>query len=495
MTRVVVRADAGPAIGSGHVMRCVALIEALRARGADVELIGAGIPPAAAERLAAIGATSSGRVEADDLEMTASAARRGQFDDRWVVVDGYTFDRRYMQGLRDRHLRVAWIDDLNALDRFDCDLVLNPALGAERCAYAASPGTRVLLGASYSLLRQEFPVTATRQRAKASQIVVALGGADPGRLTPDVVRALRRADVDGCRAIVVVGPSNPHLDAVKAAASGATHITVVQSPPDLAGLLAESRLAITAAGTMTWELCALATPMMLLIVADNQLRGASAMQEARAADVIDARHGVDVDAVAGRITALWNDSNRLDTMAHVGTRIIDGRGAERAARWIVDGAQPASIAMRPARADDALQVWRINSEPSVRAQSFDPSPIPLDRHFDWFDRRLASAGARTYVFAREDELAAQIRYDRVDARAAELSFAVASPFRGLGLGTRVLHESWTTACADLRVPAVRGLVIQGNAASIAAFRRAGFRETGREERAGRTCLVFERRAA
>jgi len=94
-----------------------------------------------------------------------------------------------------------------------------------------------------------------------------------------------------------------------------------------------------------------------------------------------------------------------------------------------------------------------------------------------------------------EEVAAQIRYDRIDADRAELSFAVASAFRRGGLGTRLLTETWRRACDDLHVDEVRGLVMRDNTASLETFRRAGFVEAGAETREGRACVVFARRAA
>ena len=63
----------------------------------------------------------------------------------------------------------------------------------------------------------------------------------------------------------------------------------------------------------------------------------------------------------------------------------------------------------------------------------------------------------------------------------------------MGLGSRALTESWRVACHELGVAAVRGAVIQGNDASIAAFRNAGFVEAAQERRGDRDCVVFERR--
>ena len=501
MTRVIVRADAGPAIGSGHVMRAVALAEALHAHGADVGVIAAGLPPRAAAALSDAGVECLALLEAnagaEDADAAIAAARMGDAVARWVVVDGSHFDSIYMHRLLDAGLRVAWIDDLNVLPAYPCDVVVNPSLGAERCAYRSGPATRVLTGGTYAFLRRAFVGAALRRTpADPVRIVVALGGADPYRLTPRVLRAVLNAALRGVHVTVVVGPSNPNAEEVQHAAAGADRVTVVQDPGAWPSLLAGAALVITAAGITAWELAALGVPMILLVVVDGQLRGATAMEEAEAAEVVRACTPGDLDQLTARLTSLWDDSGRRLRMADRARRLIDGRGAARVARWIVDGARPDAIVMRPARREDALQVWRINSEPSVRAQSFDSSPIPLGRHFDWFDARLAEPTARMYLLVQEDEVAAQIRYDRLAGDGgAELSFAVASPFRRLGLGTRILADSWRGACDELKVSAVRGLVIAGNEASVAAFLRAGFTETGRETRAGHECQVFERRAA
>ena len=497
MMRVVIRADAGPAIGSGHVMRCLALAEALRARGATVHMIAAGAPARAAAALERIGATLTTRAAAtaDDAADVIAATEIGHADGRAVVVDGYHFGRDYMRALRGAGAQVIWIDDLNALGRFECDLVVNPTLGAERCSYETGEGARVLVGGTYAMLRDDVRAMAERQLSRMRRIVIALGGADPQQLTAHVLRAVRAARVPDAEIIAVVGPSNPGNAEVAAAAAGCPQVSVVQDPPDFASLLAHSTLVITGAGTMAWELAALGVPSILLVVADNQRRGASAMREAEAAEVLDASRAADLATLTDTVHGLWTDASRREALTVRGRRVIDGRGASRIARWIVDGPRPDAVRMRPATAEDALQVWRISSDPLVRSRSFDPSPIPLVRHFDWFDRLLASGRSRLYVFAVEDEVAAQIRYDRVDAGAVELSFAVASPFRRLRLGTRLLTDTWQAACRDLDVREVRGLVIRDNGPSVEAFRRAGFVQAGTETREGRECIVFAKRAA
>jgi UDP-2,4-diacetamido-2,4,6-trideoxy-beta-L-altropyranose hydrolase len=500
-TRVVIRADAGPDIGSGHVMRCAALAEALRARGADVVLLSRGLPPRLCGEMEAIGVATAAPTGAwpdtRDADETIALANDCAGDVRWVVVDGYHFDRGYMRTLVDAGLRVAWIDDLNMLGEFDCDLVINPTLGAEREAYVAASRTRTLMGATYALVRPAFGDLRRARENRSNQIVIMLGGADPQRLTPHVVRALLSADLDGYRVSVVVGPSNPHVDEVRSAAAGASNVEVLHDPADFPRRLADSILVITAAGGATWEVATLGIASVLIVVVESQQRGAFEMADAGAAEMMTVSTPGDLAGLPSCVDALLNhERDRLGRMADRAARIVDGRGAHRVARWIVDGPQAGAIAMRPATRADAIQVWRLNSEPSTRAQSFGALPIPLAGHFDWFDRYLTSSSGRMYLLTRDDEVAAVIRYDRAGSEdCAELSFAVASPFRRLGLGVRALSDTWRAACHELGVTAVRGAVIQGNDASMAAFRHAGFVEAARERRSGRDCVVFERRVA
>lgn len=498
-TRVVIRADAGPDIGSGHVMRCAALADALRVRGADVDFLSRGLPPSLGKELHGIGVATASMREVwpnvRDPAETIAAANQGAVAARWVVVDGYHFDRDYMRLLVDAGLRVAWIDDLNTLGEFDCDIVVNPTLGAEREAYTTFPHTRTLMGATYALVRSAFGNLGRVRDNRSNCIVITLGGADPHRLTPYVVSTLLSADLEGYRLTVVVGPSNPHIDEVRRAAVGASNVEVLHDPIDFSRRLAGAILVITAAGGAAWEVATLGIASVLIVVAESQQRGALEMAEAGAAEVMMASTPEDLAGLPPRIKVLLNhERDRLGRMADRAARIVDGRGAHRVARWIIDGPQPGAITMRAPTRDDALQVWRINSEPSTRAQSFGASPIPLASHLDWFDRYLTSQSGRMYLFTRDDEVAAVIRYDRTQGEDhAELSFAVASPFRRMGLGSRALTESWRVACHELGVAGVRGAVIRGNDASIAAFRNAGFVEAAHERRGDRDCVVFERR--
>ena len=160
------------------------------------------------------------------------------------------------------------------------------------------------------------------------------------------------------------------------------------------------------------------------------------------------------------------------------------------------GASGRRIILRRAAPADALDFLRIANDPGVRANAFNPDPIPMESHLRWYGRKLESAETAIWVIELAGVVAAHVRYDRMeDGATAEIGYAVASAFRGMGLGTRILELTWRMACQVLGVGAVRGVVIQGNTASVRAFEKAGFRAAGETEMQGRVCLAFERRLA
>jgi len=498
---VVIRADAGPTIGVGHVMRCFALAEAMRARGARVEFVSAGVSHSIETRFASHGiayvaAGSAIWPSEEDVDTVMQRVHAHPGDRSVVVVDGYHFDQEYVARLKRADCTVVWIDDLHAAPAYAGDVVVNPTLGAERCEYTAPVGARVLLGATYALVRSDVQPAPARPADAPRHVIITLGGADPAGLTAPIAAALRDAKFRNCRITVIVGVSNPHAAKIRALAASGCGLAVVEDPADLAALIATADLAVASAGGTAWELARAGVPAVLVVAADNQERGARTIAEAGASITVRPRSAADIGEVVDLVGTLLEDDSRRARMAGRGRRIIDGRGPSRVAQWVTGEAEHAPVRMRGPQPADAIQVWRIASDPGVRAQSFDRQPIDLDRHFDWFDARLQSSSARDYVLESGDEIAAHIRFDRrADAPVADISFAVAAPFRGRGLGRRVLADSWRAACGALAATAARGLVLETNEPSIRAFRGAGFEERRRTVHRGYPCIEFERDAA
>ena len=318
MARLVIRTEASNAVGMGHFMRCFAIAEEARARGIAVTFaVSAPSDPVIARcRRIDAAIVATGALPGEDTEVVAGLLA----PEDWLLVDSYAATSDYLAILRGK-AHVAVIDDLVALDRYDCDLIVNAAQSAPREAYAARSGARLLLGAPYALIRREFrePVASSAGPA----VGVMFGGSDPRRLTGGCA-ALLRAALPERRLAVVAGPAHIHTDELRAMAAVDPFLDLHVDPPSVSGVLAGCDLVLTAAGGSVGEMAAMGLAALVLVVYDNQ----RAALDQCPFPVIDARADLPAD-LGARAKAMIDDPAQLKAIADKAHKVVDGKGAER----------------------------------------------------------------------------------------------------------------------------------------------------------------------
>ncbi len=314
-----IRTQASAQIGMGHFMRCFAIAEAARQRNIPVTFLLDALDAATFERIMSIGAEGQATgvpvAGEGDLEGVQIAAAD------WLLIDSYDATAEYLYALKDRVHSVV-IDDLNALDSYACNLLINPALSASTMSYEAKTDARLLLGPAYALIRREFtrpyPVS-----MKGPSIAVMFGGSDPLNLTGKVSEILHHALPDTIIK-VIAGPANTHTNDLKALEKQLQNMRLYVSPPNIAEALAGSYLVVTAAGGSIGEVAAMALPALVLVVYDNQKAALAACPY----PVIDIRAGLPED-FADQAATLMNDAaERVRIAAHAHT-LVDGQGPAR----------------------------------------------------------------------------------------------------------------------------------------------------------------------
>ena len=354
--KVVFRTDASIEMGTGHVMRCLTLANALKKQGAECHFIcrahkGHLIPLIiehghSVHSLTAVFPQSKdehapdspqlahaswlGCSQTSDAHLCQSIVQEIQPD--WLVVDHYALDIRWHRVLRPHSKKIMVIDDL-ADRQHDCDLLLDQTFARDADDYRprVPQDCQLLCGAEYALLRPEFPQwreysLQRRQKGQLEQLLINLGGVDKDNITGQVLDALSGCEIHlGCRIVVVMGATAPWLDSVRQQAEALPWKTEIKvGVNNMAELMADSDLAIGAAGATTWERCCLGLPSIMIVLAENQQNIAFQLANSGAAVVMQSNFkNSDLTRL---ISIVQQNQTTLVKNAH---KICDGQGVQR----------------------------------------------------------------------------------------------------------------------------------------------------------------------
>ena len=488
--RVIVRADATPLIGGGHVMRCLTLSNALSARGAKVAFVTAAMPETLRDRIVASGHELVERPLLPDLDRAganwheppldgdaqlddATAAEAGSGPADWVIVDHYLLDARWHSAARRFASKILAIDDL-ANRQYDCDILLDQSLGRQVSDYSGltPSGAEVLAGARYSLLRPEF----VRERGEAlarrkksgpvERILISMGTSDPGEISARVVDIVLAAAPD-CAIDVVLGPQAASLGLVNAIADKHPHVAVHVNSRDMAGLMRDADLAIGAAGGTSYERCCLGLPSIAIVLAENQRAGAEALDAAGAAIVVHS-----AEAIGPALEALLSNNDLRSRMSAACFAIADGRGTEHviAAMLGERHQRDGQIELRSASMDDAETLWLWRNDPETRRQSRTTEPVLWADHVRWLGFTLDDPARRLCVADIGDVAVGMVRFDPAPGGADEISINVAPDQRTRGIGSAILRA----ALAQVPSQRILARVNEKNASSRRLFESCGF---------------------
>lgn len=492
--RLLIRADAGIVLGTGHVMRCLALAQAWHDAGGRVCFAMAESTAAVRARVAAESCdvadiSAKAGTHADALQFT-ELANRCQCE--WAAVDGYCFDQHYQQALKEHGLKLLFLDDYGHAKQYSADLVLNQNVSARKALYEhRSPQTRLLLGPRYCLLRREFAAWRSWKReipAFGRRVLVTMGGSDPENFTAWAVDALSKVEVEGLEVIVVVGGSNPHAQTVeRLAADSGKKITVRRDASNIAELMAWADVALSSAGTTCWELCQMGVPSLLVDVAANQTALATEMGRRGCAVHIGEPQGIRSAEIAIQVEALLKDEGRRTRFSIRCRELVDGRGAQRVVQ-----AMTGRLRLRAARESDCRLLWEWANDPQVRAAAFSSAPIPWETHQAWFAGKMKDSNCT--ILIAEDDLGRPVGQFRVDwlSDQGDIDVSVAPEFRGAGNGAALIDLGVSRIFAE-RGERIHALVKVENQASRRAFEQSSFANLGEESVNGHRAIRYVRR--
>lgn len=332
---LIFRADADSKIGTGHLMRCLALGQSWVENGGKVIFITncqtANLTKKLREENFEVVQIKYSYSHQTDWQITKSVLDR--FPEAWCVVDGYHFDNGFYDLIRQNGNRVLVVDDTVRLPFYNADAILNQNIYAENFDYKCLPETKLLLGTNFTLLRMEFLKQRKWQRKipdTARNILITMGGSDFHNQTLKVIRGIEKSKIANLQIRAVIGSSNTHINELKDKIEN-SHISIklIENAQNMSELIKWSDLAISAAGSTCWELCFLGVPTVLIITAENQNGIANGLSESGFAESLGWFEQVTDEKIADTLNKLLPDKKRREKMSKIGLEIIDGGGVNR----------------------------------------------------------------------------------------------------------------------------------------------------------------------
>jgi UDP-2,4-diacetamido-2,4,6-trideoxy-beta-L-altropyranose hydrolase len=220
--------------------------------------------------------------------------------------------------------------------KHQCDILLDQTFGRQQEDYSVfiPKDCQLLLGSEYALLRPEFAEwrqysLERRTKPEFKQLLINMGGVDIDNVTEDVLDKLKLCNLPSdINITVVMGGSAPHLEGVKSKAITLPYKTEVKADVgNMAEIMANTDIAIGAAGVATWERCCLGLPTIQVVIAENQNTIAKSLARNNAIKLLQ-----DIKELSRTISDV---TSWMTSVSDIARQISDGSGVMRVVNVII----------------------------------------------------------------------------------------------------------------------------------------------------------------
>ena len=351
--RLAIRTDGSSIIGTGHVMRCLTLADALQEEGVECKFVCRKLEGNQIDYIRSFGyevhALPELRLSASfgsdlahahwlgvDWQTDAKQTRRALGNKKldWLVVDHYALDYQWESTLRPLYKRIMVIDDL-ADRQHHCDLLLDQNYGssAERysglvpanCWHCHGP-EYALLNPVYGELHQELVVSDKRVHRV---LIYFGGGADQTNLTGMALQAFQLPELLNIQLDIVISMNYAHQKSLEEAVAHRSNVTIHHQLSDLSDLITKADLAIGAGGATTWERCCLGLPSLVVSIAENQRPASIALSNEKIIDYLGHVGEVTLETIRGKVLEYRRKSDSLLYLSEKGVNLVDGKGVKK----------------------------------------------------------------------------------------------------------------------------------------------------------------------
>ena len=498
--KVIFRVDACLKMGTGHVMRCLTLAQVLKENGADAEFICRRHKGNLIDKIRSNGfiVHELGLFEETEVDTSLAhshwlgATQRQDADDcvdilkteklDWLIVDHYALDEQWQKRLKPYYEKLMVIDDL-ADRKHQCDILLDQTFGRQQEDYLAftTKGCELLLGSQYALLRPEFAKWRSysierRSHSEFKQLLINMGGVDVNNVTENVLDELKLCNLPNDMNItVVMGGSAPHLESVKSKAITLPYKTEVKvDVGNMAEVMANSDIAIGAAGATTWERCCLGLPTIQFVIAKNQLFSAETL----------AHHNIVKLAKEIKETTylLESSSEWMKSVGSAALEICDGMGSYKVFnkmtdyRIILEKFGEVNLCNYiNLNENDKILALSMRNHPEIKKWMHNQDSIPNETHCEFVKSLENKIDRRYYLVKQNNIIIGSINFSEINLYNSVEFGIYTNPFLQLKGAGRLLESAASQyAFIELNVKIIKLEVFSDNERAIHFYNKCGF---------------------
>lgn len=341
---IVFRVDGNSTIGTGHIMRCLSIADAFKRVNEDSLFV---VADSSMKQIIEDRGYQIYVLDTDytnmpnDLEKTISIVK--QVEAKALIVDSYYVTYDYLSRLKE-HVKLVYIDDVASF-AYPVDVLINYNIYADKMNYTSiykaqnTDVPKLVLGTKYVPLRNEFsdaePIKIQKQ---VGNVLISTGGSDPIHLAVDLIRAIKSMQFkDGITYHFVVGAMNQDREELERLSFDMDNVQLHYNVKDMKSLMCSCDIAVSAAGSTLYEICACGVPLITYVLADNQINGAKTFEEKGLAincgDIRDTTNAP--ETICDTVQQLANSYIQRCTIHHKMIDALDGKGAKRICAFLV----------------------------------------------------------------------------------------------------------------------------------------------------------------
>lgn len=260
-----IRADGGFYIGMGHVMRMLALARELCKKN-NVFFICRVDDPLSNKYFSGINLIKENGFLVKEIDENKLKEDMKKIDADCIITDSYDVDEEYFNILKENFKISGCLDDENICEYFNVDFLINQNLYGKELKYKVNKDTKLLLGSDYVILRDEFKNNIKKKEIseEIKHIMLTVGGSDNKNITESIIKQFL-----GEKYIlhVVIGSGFNNIENLKKYES--EHIKL-HFNANMKELMDMEDVCIASCGTTIYELASCGTPIIGIVVAENQ---------------------------------------------------------------------------------------------------------------------------------------------------------------------------------------------------------------------------------